>query len=59
MGAAIRRELRSDAVIVPAREALTCGNVLEQRFCLPARSVRDEEAAGSNPAAPTRAECIR
>jgi hypothetical protein len=40
-------QTRSDAVIVLTREALTCCNVLEQRFCLPAHSVRDEEAAGS------------
>src|SRR5580658_3963150 len=39
---------RSGAVIVPAQEVLTCGNVLEQRFCPPARSVRDEEAFGSS-----------
>src|SRR5713226_6801547 len=33
---------------------LTCGNVPERGFCMHAHSVRDEEAAGSNPATPTR-----
>jgi hypothetical protein len=39
-------QTRSDAVIVPTREALTCSNVLEQRFSLRARSVRDEVLIG-------------
>jgi hypothetical protein len=33
---------------------LTCGNAPEQGFCKHSRSVRDEEAAGSNPATPTQ-----
>jgi hypothetical protein len=32
--------------------ALTCGNVIKQQLCQSARPVRDEEAAGSNPATP-------
>jgi hypothetical protein len=49
-------QTRSDAVIVPTRQALKCGNVLEQQLCLPAHSVRDEEVAGSNPATPTSSQ---
>jgi hypothetical protein len=36
LGAAILCQLRRDAVrcvIVPVQEAVTCGNVYEQRFC--------------------------
>jgi hypothetical protein len=40
-------------VIVTGSIALTCSNIAKQRLCFPERSVRDEEAAGSNPATPT------
>jgi hypothetical protein len=43
MGAAIRRQLRSDAVIVAVSIALTCSNVHKQ---WPERSVRDEALPG-------------
>jgi hypothetical protein len=38
-------QIRSDAVIVALLNAVTCSNVVKQRFCWPVRSVRDEEAA--------------
>ena len=53
MGAAKRRHVRSDAVIVAASIPMTCGDVVHQRLCRMERLVRDEEAAGSNPATPT------
>ncbi len=42
MGAAGRCQARSGAVNVPGRTPLTCGNVLRQRLCRIARSVRIE-----------------
>src|SRR5512146_1860621 len=54
MGAATCRQLRSDTGIVAALYALTCSNVYKQQSCCPERSVRDEEAAGSDPATPTQ-----
>jgi hypothetical protein len=51
MGAVIRRQLRSDVVRRPAQAGsitLTCGNIVKQRLCWPARSVRDEEASDSS-----------
>jgi hypothetical protein len=47
-------QTRSDTVIVAIPNSLTCGNAVKQRLCSPERSVRDEEAAGSNPATPTQ-----
>ena len=53
MGAVGRCEVRSEAVTVPGQTSLTCGCFRRQRLCRGVRSVRDEEAAGSNPATPT------
>ena len=44
---------RSDDVNTAVSTRLTCRNVLDQEPCSRALSVRDEEAAGSNPATPT------
>lgn len=43
MGAAIRRQLLPDAVIVALPNTLTCSNVIKRRFRSPGRSARDEE----------------
>jgi hypothetical protein len=56
MGAAAIWQMRPDAVIVALSMPLTCGNVIELLFRRLERSVRDEEAAESNPATPTRSE---
>jgi hypothetical protein len=49
--AAVRRRQTRRVDAMSTR--LTCGNAPEQGFCKPQRLVRDEEAAGSNPATPT------
>ena len=54
MGAAGRCQLRSEAVTVPGWKPLTCGNVLQQRLCTIACSVRIEGVRGSNPLSSTR-----
>jgi hypothetical protein len=54
MGAEVFRQLRSDAVYQADRRSLTCADACEQALRTLARPVRDEEAAGSNPATPTR-----
>jgi hypothetical protein len=54
MGAAGRCEVRSEAVTVPGLESLTCRNVLQQRLCRVARSVRIEGVRGSNPLSSTQ-----
>ena len=59
MGAAIYRQMRSEAVSLGQAIIVTCGDVDWQRVCRPECSVRDEEAAGSNPATPTRKSQLR
>ena len=54
MGAADCSQVRSDAVTVPQPKPLTCPNTTRQVLWPAVRVVRDEEAAGSNPATPTR-----
>jgi hypothetical protein len=54
MGALGRCQVRSEAVTGPGQTSLTCGCFRQQRLCRGVRSVRDEEAAGSNPATPTQ-----
>jgi hypothetical protein len=49
MGAAIRRQLRSDPVIVAVSIALTCRNVHKQRPYWPERSVVVLAVADSKP----------
>src|SRR5215831_13370582 len=52
MGAAIRRQLRSEAVRRRDRgrpNALTCSNVVNQPLCSPEYLVRDREAVCSDP----------
>ena len=46
-------QTRSDTVIVPRMNVSDVLDAVVQRTCRPERSVRDEEAAGSNPATPT------
>ena len=45
--------MQSDAVIGSQVTPVTSEDVVQQRLRRPERSVRDEEAAGSNPATPT------
>jgi hypothetical protein len=47
MGAAMRWQVQSDAVIVALSMSLNCGNVLQQRLCRLAHSVRIEVLVGS------------
>jgi hypothetical protein len=47
------RQTRSTQRSCPARMPLTCRNGADHLTCRAERSVRDEEAAGSNPATPT------
>jgi hypothetical protein len=54
MGAEVSRQALSSAVYQAARGLLTCPYGREQAVRTPERPVRDEEAAGSNPATPTR-----
>jgi hypothetical protein len=54
MGAAARGRVRLDAVSVTACGALSRADTSDQPTCTCVRAVRDEEAAGSNPATPTR-----
>jgi hypothetical protein len=53
-GAARRCQVRSDEVIGSQTMFVTSGDADQQRIRSLARLVRDEEAAGSNPATPTR-----
>ena len=59
MGAASFRQTRSDAVSLAVRASLSWADMLKQGTRTPARPVRDEEAAGSNPATPTRSHQVR
>ena len=59
MGATARGPVRLDAVSRAACSALSRIDTSEQLACTRARAVRDEEAAGSNPATPTSSEGIR
>jgi hypothetical protein len=54
MGADNLRQKLSDAASRRRAHALTCTDVSGQRYRTDARLVRDEEAAGSNPATPTQ-----
>ena len=54
MGAEAFRQVRSDTVEEADRGSVTCADARELTFCTSARPVRDEEAAGSNPATPTK-----
>jgi hypothetical protein len=47
MGAEGRCQLRLEAVAVPGWKPLMCGNVVQQRLCRVARSVRMEGVRGS------------
>ena len=58
MGAASFRQTRSDAVTLAVRASLSWADMLKQGTRTPACPVRDEEAAGSNPATPTSSEGI-
>jgi hypothetical protein len=53
MGAARRCQTLSDAVTRSQTISVTSGDTGQQPMRRPVRSVRDEEAAGSNPATPT------
>jgi len=53
-GATSRAHLRSNAVNVAAHNVLTSTYVPNQVCCSNVCAVRDEEAAGSNPATPTQ-----
>jgi hypothetical protein len=53
MGVADRAQVCSSAVILARSRPLTCLNVGYEDTRPPVCSVRDEEAAGSNPATPT------
>jgi hypothetical protein len=54
MGATARGPVRLDAVSRAACSALSRIDTSDQPTCTRARAVRDEEAAGSNPATPTQ-----
>jgi len=53
MGSETFCQLRSDEVYEADRRSLTCTDACEQALRTPECPVRDEEAAGSNPATPT------
>ena len=55
-GAASRPHLRSNAVNVAAHNTLTSTYITNQACYSNVYAVRDEEAAGSNPATPTSSE---
>ena len=55
MGAAGRRQVRSEAVAVPRPMPVTCRNVRQQRLCRAAHLVRIEGVRGSNPLSSTQA----
>ena len=59
LGAASNHQMRPDAASRADHRSLTCADPPEQTVRTPACPVRDEEAAGSNPATPTRSEPIR
>jgi len=54
MGATTRGPVRLDAVSVTACDVLSRVDTCDQPACTCACAVRDEEAAGSNPATPTQ-----
>ena len=54
MGADNLRQKLSDAASLRRTHSLTCTDVSRQRYRTDACLVRDEEAAGSNPAIPTQ-----
>ena len=54
LGAAKRRQVRSDAAIVVTRRPMTCGNAAQRRLRRPERSVRIEGVRGSNPLSSTQ-----
>ena len=58
-GAATRPQIRSGAVTVVTPNGVNCAYAAYQRPCTGGGGVRDEEAAGSNPATPTRKHQIR
>jgi hypothetical protein len=58
MGAAKDVQVSSDAVSVTAFSLLTSQDFAHLATCSCASAVRDEEAAGSNPATPTSSEGI-
>jgi hypothetical protein len=59
MGAAVRGLVRSDAVSEAACSVLSRADTSDQPACTDVSVVRDEEAAGSNPATPTRSDVVR
>ena len=59
MGATTRGRVRLDAVSMTACSALSRYDTSDQSTCTRVRADRDEEAAGSNPAIPTRADVVR
>jgi hypothetical protein len=59
MGAANSRQAPSDAVASADQTSLTCSDTPKQALRTPAFPVRDEEAAGSNPATPTSVSQVR
>ena len=58
MGAVACGPVRLDAVSVAAYSVLNRANTSYQPACTAVSVVRDEEAAGSNPATPTSSEGI-
>ena len=54
MGAEAFGQMRSDTLKEADRESVTCADTRELTSCTSAPPVRDEEAAGSNPATPTK-----
>ena len=54
MGVTASAQVRSDAVSMTASGFLTSADASHQVACTRASAVRDEEAAGSNPATPTQ-----
>ncbi len=59
MGVTVSAQVRSDAVSMSACSFLTSADVSHQVACTRASAVRDEEAAGSNPATPTSSKGLR
>ena len=58
MGADNLRQKLSDAASLRRTHSLTCTDVSGQRYRTDACLVRDEEAAGSNPATPTASSLV-
>jgi hypothetical protein len=59
MGATDRVQMRSSQAIVTRSTLLTWINAANEAHRCPVSSVRDEEAAGSNPATPTMSQGVR